>query len=474
MKWMPNRFLLLPYLALLTVLAVVGCTSKQDPDEVLAVCGNHSCGDLVMVTTDTSSDGYHYLNPKMSPDGTQMVFSADWWAIPSDPRDEGTALYVENRQLILYPNVVIENPEPRSSLAPGNGETVGGELVFLKERSLLFAGLFKYLITLKNDDKAYPSWQDDSHVVFSLRPTDLGGRYRICRADVSDPSLAVVEFLYMEPADAFASPPFSQHLEPVLSPQPAGGGSPRWLAFTRSSCVRPDSFETCTGLSIWVLDMATAGINDGYDAVAFPVTNEYSRIEAPNWSPDGRKLIFSGGLDVDQSGVGAGTELFTIDFDTTGLAAGNMVLDKNLSRLTYTSRAAGDPISGILNTSPLYSNDGGTIYFVSTRRAPAITLHDRNIWSMPADGSLEPEIFYFTRSDDVTPSILSDGRILMSSALGFPTEMMDRLEEEAYQNYALHDTLGLDEVQLRGLAADERRQLEFFEGVMSHIYIYRP
>ena len=53
--------------------------------------------------------------------------------------------------------------------------------------------------------------------------------------------------------------------------------------------------------------------------------------------------------------------------------------------------------------------------------------------------------------------------------------MLDKLEEEAYQA-AVDDpeNEGLDEVQLRALANDERRQLEFFEGVMSHVYIYRP
>ena len=461
MKWMRNRFLLLPYVVLLAALVVVGCTSKQDPSEVLAVCGNHSCGELVMVTTDTSSDGYHYLNPAMSPDGSRILFSADWWAIPSDPRYSGDDEFVEHRQMIVLPNQV--GSVPTTSL-----EEQGGELVLLQERSLPYAGQSSFLISIKDDDKAYPIWEDDTHIIFSLRPTEIGGRYRLCRADISDPALAPVEFLYMEPADASAAPPFFQHLEPVLSPDQ------QWLAFTRSGCVIPDSFETCTGTALWVLQMSTAGDNDGYDSYAFPVTSEFSRIETPHWSPDGSRLIFSGGMDVAGSGTGAGTEIFTVDFDTTGLATGNMALDRNVRRLTYTSRAEGDPIAGILNYSPVYSNDSGTVYFVSTRRAPAVTLHDRNIWRIPADGSLDPVIHYFTRSDDVDPSVLSDGRILLSSALGFPTEMLNNLEELAYQRLAATDTTGLDEVQLRSAANDERRQLEFFEGVMSHIYIYRP
>ncbi len=273
----------------------------------------------------------------------------------------------------------------------------------------------------------------------------------------------------MEDSDDTPSPLFSHHQAPALSPDH------RWLAFTRSACVLPDSFETCSGTSLWVLDMDTAGADDGYDSSAYQIVSEYSRLETPNWSPDGTKLIFSGGMDVAGAGTGAGTELFTIDFDTTGLAAGALTLDNNLTRLTFTSMAEGDPISGILNNSPVYDNDGGAIFFVSTRRAPAITLHDRNIWRIAADGSLDPEIYYFTRADDVDPTVLPDGRILMSSALGFPTEMLNRLETEAYQRLRLDpETAGLAEVQLRALAAEERLQLEFFEGVMSHIYIYRP
>ncbi len=461
MKWTRNRFLLLPYIVLLTILAVVGCSSKKDPSETLVVCGNHSCGDLVMVTTDTSSDGYHYLNPSLSPDGTRILFTADWWAIPSNPRFTGDADFVNNRQMILFPNQV--GIEPTLDLA-----SQGGELVRLRERSIRFGESSPQVVSL-DDDKTTPIWEDDTHLIFSMRNIGLNNQYRMCRADISDPTLAPIEFLFMEPADATPQPRQTQHLESVLS------NDRQWLAFTRSSCTEPDSFETCTGTSLWVLDMNTAGDDDGYDAVAFPVTGEYSRIETPRWSPDGSKIVFSGGFDVAGSGTGAGTELFTVDFDTTGLDAGTMALDRGLNRLTFTSRTAGDPISGILNRAPVYSNDGGSIFFVSTRRAPAITLHDRNIWRIPSDGSLDPTIYYFTRSDDVDPTVLPDGRILMSSSLGFPTEMLNRLELEAYQAAVDNpENAGLDEVQLRALAADQRRQLEFFEGVMSHVYIYRP
>jgi hypothetical protein len=115
------------------------------------------------------------------------------------------------------------------------------------------------------------------------------------------------------------------------------------------------------------------------------------------------------------------------------------------------------------------------VFFVSTRRAPTTTLHDRNIWTIPSDGRLEPSIYYFTRDDDVDPFVMPDGRLMFSSALGFPTEMLTRLEEEAYQKWVVRNNeldLGLTEVDMRTLAANEIQNLTFFQGVMSHIYTF--
>jgi hypothetical protein len=465
MKWLRNRFLLLPYVVLLVALVTIGCTSKEDPAETLDVSGNHSTGDLVMVTTDTSSDGYHYLDPQLSPDGNTILFSADWWAIPTvrDPEDN---LYVINRQMITVPLQV--GVEPKLNL-----EQQGGVLMILAELSIPIAGSDVFFPDIANMDKGNPIWWDDTHIIFWLDTERVGAR--LFRADISDPSYCPTEVLFMEPTDADPSPFNWQHMEGTLSP------NRRWLAFTRSGCAIPDSFETCTGLSIHVLDMTTAAVNNGYDAVTLPLTNAYSRIETPKWSPDGTKIIFSGGLDVAGAGVGAGTEIFTIDVDTLALANRNHPLDNNLTRLTFTSRVPGDPISGILNYDPVYSLDMQTVYFVSTRRAPTTTLHDRNIWTIPANGFLEPEIYYFTRSDDMDPYVMPDGRLLLSSALGFPTEMLVRLEEEAYQRFVVLNNTpveeggfggALDEVQMRELAAEENRNLQFFEGVMVHLYTF--
>ncbi len=464
---MRNRFLPLTYAILISALILVGCTSREDPAETLDLCGNHACGELVMVTADTSSEGFHYLNPSLSPDGSRILFTADWTAFPSANQYNEDDFYTNFRQMIVIP--LSRQVEPMTSLAEE-----GARLLKLKERNLAeFNVQGEYLSGVVNSRKGDPIWEDDSHVIFRL---ELSRGYRLFRADIADPDTCRLEPLYFEELDRVQSGRFYQHFEPALSPDG------RWLAFTRSSCLIPDSLETCTQSELMVLDMATAGDGNAFDAVAFPVTREVSRLERPSWSPDGSKIVFSAGLDLAGEAEW-GTELYTIDFDTTGMAANLVALDNHLTRLTFTDYDAGDPIAGVFNTSPRYSNDGQRIYFVSTRRMPTTTHHDRNIWVMPADGSLDPEIYFFTRSDDVDPSINPDGSLLLSSQMGFTTEMLNFLEEEAYQRARQvnqeriadpnNDEAILTELEMRDVADDKRKTLELFEGVMSHLYVYR-
>jgi hypothetical protein len=471
MKWLSNRFLLLSYFVLLTVLVTVGCTSREDPSEVLPLCGNHSCGDLRMVTTDTSSDGFHYLNPSMSPDGKRILFTADWKAIPSFDHYDEDAFFTNHRQIIVLKDEGGFTGElgefPAHDLLAQGANLVRMNGFFT---SVWISGNAVNLDDAENDRKGGPIWWDDENIIFWMK-TPRGNRLfktNIGCMEVDPNCRSAANVLYMEPEDGTVSGSQWQHMEPTLSP------NGKWLAFTRSGCALPDSFETCTGVSLMVLRMSTEGLNNGYDAEVQTLTTEVSRLEKPRWHPNGDRIVFSAGLDMDGGSPGVGTELFTIDVDTLALDSGNVVLNNNLDRLTYTKYSDGDPIVGVFNTSPCYSDTfGSEIYFVSTRRAPSITLHDRNLWKIPADGSLDPEILYFTRADDMDPFVLPDGRILMSSLLGFPTEMLDILEADEYQDLVDADE-GLTEVEMRSIAYEKRRLLEFFEGVMAQLYIFQP
>lgn len=464
MKWLNNRFLFLSYIVLIGALVVTGCTSKEDPSEVLVVCGNHSCGDLAMVTTDTSSDGYHYLTPRMSPDGSRILFTADWQAIPAIRDYNPDDLFTSFRQIIVIPR--------RSSVTPATSlSDQGGVLVrFDGDRSSVWinnasVALLGIEMELRKSD---PDWLTDDEIVFSVE-TPRG--YRIFSADISgicsnQGCKVTPEVAYMEPLDNSISGGLFQHMQSSVSPDG------EWIAFIRSGCALPDSFETCTGAQLMIMEVASMGEGNGYDCRVRSLTNEYSRIEKPSWSPDGAKLVFSGGMDL--AGLsGSGTEIFTVDFDTAGFATDQIVQDNNLRRLTFTDYEAGDPITGVNNTSPTYTPDGSEIVFVSTRRAPAITLHDRNLWIIPSDGRLDPEIYFFTRSDDMDPEMLADGSILMSSQMGYPTEILDQLEDQIYQEQAIEEPTW-NNVELRAYAAEQRQSLEYFEGVMSHMFIYHP
>ena len=458
MKWVNNRFLASTYAICLIGLVLVGCTSKEDPSEVLPLCNGHSCGDLVMVTTDTSSDGFHYLDPVLSPDGSRIAFTADWWSVPSDPNLTEDRPYTSNRQLVVIP--VQAGIAPMDNLAEQ-----GGVLIRLSVISLSFGGIPQDLSSILDDDKGDPLWADDHTLIFWLT-TPRGNR--LFRADISNLPTAP-ECLYLEPSDAAPSPTFWQHMAPALSPDG------EWLVFIRSGCANPGDETTCTGQQLWALQMSTAGVPPA-DPVAFPLTSEVSRIEQPSWHPRGHRIVFSAGLDMS-GGAGSGTELFTVDFDTVGLAdyvAGNadMPLNNGLARLTFTEYQSGDPITGILNTSPVYSSSGNRIYFISTRRAPSVTLHDRNVWEIPAGGALDPEIVFFSREDDVDVGLSMTGNLMVfSSMMGFPNEMLDRLEEESYQRLQ-YENPDWSEVELRDRAKSERRQLEFFQGVMSHLFLF--
>lgn len=448
MKLMNPR--LLPAFHLLMVLALIaaGCSTREDPSEVLLLTGNHSPGNLAMVTTDTSSKGYQYLEPKVSPDLTQIVFTADWNALPppGQPPDDPPTI----RQLVLIDNV--GGTQPLTRLA-----SAGARLVNLREPLIINLGVDAWTLNpMRVEQKGGPVWLGNDSLVFWMK-TPRG--QRLFRSSLNQsPNTPVL--IYFETEDFQANGRFWQHFDPAVSPDL------QWVAFARfgHSRATPDQISSYTRQSIWVVSLNLAPQR------AFQITSEAALIGGPTWSPDGTKLVFHGTLENDTF---YGSELFSVDFDTTGLAAtGQVALDRNRRRLTYTRIPTGNPIP-IMNTHPSFSADASTIIFVSTRRAPSITLHDRSIWRIPADGRQDPVITFFSREDDVFASYLpgANRAMVLSSAMGFPTSMLDRLEREAYARI-LAENPGITEVQAQVMAAAERQQLEGYTRVMTHLYVF--
>ncbi len=439
------------YCGLLLAALVVGCSTREDPNETLEMQGNHSPGALVMVTTDTSSDGYHYLDPSLSPDGSRIVFTADWAALPPGgaPPDPLPTI----RQLVLMPNRVGTQPERRLAES-------GATLVpFRTPCNIIVGGELWLQYPLRDDQKGSPSWLDDQTLVFWLH-TRRGDR--LCKADLTQAAI-VPEVIYYESEDLQAAGRYWQHHDPAVSPDG------QWIAFTRfgSSRSAPDSLELYTKHQLWVVSLNRTPV------IALPLTSEGAIIGNPAWSADGGRIAFDATLDLIGGGTFYGSEIFSITFDGAQAATGTVPLDREIKRLTFTSLPEGNPI-GILNTKPSFSADGSTIVFTSTRRAPSITLHDRSIWRIPSDGRLEPVIAFFSREDDVQARFVpgSNNVLIMASAMGFPTEMLNRLEQEAADQIRADDPL-LDDVQVEQLAKAKRVELEYFARVMTHVFTFQ-
>ncbi|HEU4583806.1 MAG TPA: hypothetical protein VFS67_36365 [Polyangiaceae bacterium] len=109
------------------------------------------------------------------------------------------------------------------------------------------------------------------------------------------------------------------------------------------------------------------------------------------WSPDGKKLVFTGGRKGE---TGHYRNLWSVDVDT-----------KVETALTP---------PGTLDDGPEYTPDGKYIYFNSVRTGTM------QIWRMRPDGS-EPEQITFDESNDWFPHISPDGKWIVY--LAFPADM---------------------------------------------------
>ncbi len=457
MKKLDPRAGSLVAVAAAAALLALGCSLEPEISESLDITGNHSTGDLLMVTADTSSDGYQYLEPDLSPDGTRLAFTIDWLAItpPGQPPDVPPLI----RQLAVMPLQVQDRPKL-------NLREQGAALMLLNTYRMSIGIGQVPLLPNRDYQKGTPRWLNDDDLVFWME-TPRGARLfhtRVPPNFTNGQDLDITLLLREPDDDLVLGWKYWEDMSPSVSP------NGRWIAYSRYGHADADSLSQATDQAIWVCAVPEAG---QLSPLAFPITREVSICDTPSWSPDGRQIVFSATLDLANVNDFTTRELFTVDFDTTGLAAnGEVVLDRGLSRLTTSPPPSGSNFI-VRNMEPTYNPDGSSIIFVSDRRVPTITLNERNIWRIPADGSLEPRLLFFTRSDD--QGAFFTGRtpdeILLTSSVGFPTEMLDELWSAAYDSIAEANP-DLTAIQIETLADQQREQLEFFEGVMTHLYLF--
>ena len=126
---------------------------------------------------------------------------------------------------------------------------------------------------------------------------------------------------------------------------------------------------------------------------ATPVTNDLGAFQHPRFSPDDRSLA------VDITWLGR-TDIYVYD-----------LLRGTRRRLTHTG----------FNIDPLFTVDGSSIVFRSTRR----TSEGQNIYRVAADGSGQAELVLASEKDKVPGSWARDGSLMVYTDISQTTRAMD-------------------------------------------------
>ncbi|WP_232420842.1 biopolymer transporter TolR [Leptospira vanthielii] len=145
---------------------------------------------------------------------------------------------------------------------------------------------------------------------------------------------------------------------------------------------------------IWFRDLKSS--------VVVPVTNHPFSETKPSISPNGKYLVFVS-EEFDSEG-----DLILLPMDieewTHELLKGNRFIDDNFINLTNKPDNKGEYKKGIIDTDPVWSADGETIYFISDRFTPGLP----NLCALKLENP--NQVIQITSKGATSPYVSSDGK----------------------------------------------------------------
>ncbi len=338
-------------------------------------------GEALAVTTDTLSTDHFF--PKLSPDGTRVAFTTDFW---------GTKEYDGDGRRDL---AIIDVPMPGEQRSP-----VARLFDLGNARRVVFASLpiddgtnFSSFGGLQS---SWPDWHPDGVRMALVVTVQIGGLKRLERLYIFEPDLAgatgqeitglnpvLVDDvglggLGLENQYHYATPAFSPDGE--------------WIAYSRFFFKAADPANGTPA----VTQAPAIFAHNLLDGRTIRVTSGAPIEWEPSWSPSGTEIAFTS----NRGTLTGHTEVFKVGFDPANPAVEGG--PDGAVRLTFTDIDPRPKVpAGSMQPAWLGS---GRIVFTSTRRPPCSSLRDRNLWSMDADGG-DQKILFQTRSDDQYASV---------------------------------------------------------------------